>query len=141
MKHANAHEETLITIHLWCDAMGRTIRDKDLEGHMALVSETLRIYGLPSKQVVDYAGYHKRRKHELRNDVLITLNYVNVRVVTSTQRRISFRAKEKLVGRDGTLVLMDKNIILEREDDGVWRMVEDKINHWDVKKLDIESLK
>ena len=123
MSQLNPHDETLSTVNWWCDAMGQTLRDKDLEGHLSLISPSLRIYGLPSKQIVDYEGYRKRRQYELRNDILITLNYVNVRIVTSTQRRISFRAKEKLVGKDGTLVTLDKSIILEREDDAVWRMV------------------
>jgi hypothetical protein len=137
----NPHEDALNSVRRWCSAMSDSVRQKDLQAHMALVSANLRVYGLPGNSVVDYDGFRKRRKFEFGNDKLITLNYGNVRIITSTQRRISFRTKETLLGTDGTLVLVDKNVILEQEDDGEWRMVEDKINHWEVKKLNMETLK
>jgi hypothetical protein len=44
-----------------------------------------------------------------------------------------------MVGKDGKMVILDKNIIIEHEEDGTWRVVEENVNKWRVKKLNLKK--
>jgi len=60
-------------------------------------------------------------------------------LIGSTAKRLRFTATETMVGKDGKMVILDKNFTLELEDDGFWRIVEENVNNWRVKKLNLES--
>ncbi len=139
MNASRQHVIDLRTVHAWCLDVSQSIKQRDLDRHMQLVSKKINIYGLPSKGVIDYKEWRARRKFEFKNESLITLNYQDVKLIGSSARRLRFTATETMVGKDGKMVILNANFILEREDDGVWRVVEENIHGWRVKKLNLES--
>ena len=124
----------------WFLEMSRTIQEKDLENHMSLVSRRIKVYGMPSKGVVDYKGWKTRRRFEFDNDSLLSLNHQRLRIISTTPRRINFNTVQVMLGKDGKMVELDKNIILEKEQDDNWRVVEENVNNWQVKKMDLSKL-
>lgn len=106
---------------------------------MSLVSERVQVYGMPSKDAINFREWKHRRSNEFKKQEVLALNYGGIRVISSTVRRIRFQATEKLLGQDGKMVLLDKHIMLEKEDDQNWRVVEENIKSWQVKKLDLQS--
>ena len=139
MNAANQHVIDLQTVHAWCLDISQSIKQSDLEEHMYLVSKRIKVYGMPSKGVIDYTEWRSRRKFEFKNESLIALNYQNIKLIGSTAKRLRFTASETMLGKDGKMVVLDKNFTLELEKDGIWRVVEENVNNWRVKKLNLES--
>ena len=127
------------TVHAWCLDMSQSIKQADLDRHMELVSKKIKVYGMPSKGVIDYKEWRSRRKFEFQNESLIAINYQDIQMIGSSARRLRFSANQTMLGKDGKMVILDKKIILELEEDGIWRVVEENVNSWRVKKLNLES--
>ena len=138
----NAVNEHLIaeqTIHAWCIDISQSIKLQDIDKHMQLVSQRVQVYGMPTKDTINYRQWKARRKNEFANDSLLAINFKEIRLISSTPKRLRFNTHETMLGKDGKMVLLDKNITLELEDDEVWRVIEEKVNSWRVKKLDLAS--
>ncbi|MGD8926418.1 MAG: hypothetical protein PVG20_06195 [Thioalkalispiraceae bacterium] len=127
------------TVHAWCLDISQSIKQADLDAHMQLVSSKVKVYGMPSKGVIDYKEWRTRRKFEFKNKSLLAINYRDIKMIGSSSRRLRFTASETMLGNDGKLVILDKNFILELEEDGIWRVVEENVNSWRVKKLNLEN--
>lgn len=139
MSAASDHVIAEHTIMAWCMGMSDSIKNADLDRHMGYVSRRVKVYGIPSKEVIEYRDWKARRKHEFENDDILALNYQMVRLISSTQRRIRFATTETTVVKNGKMLVLNKNIILEREDDGIWRVVEERVNDWQVKNIDLSK--
>ena len=139
MNAVNQHVIDLQTVQAWCLDMSQSIKQRDLASHMQLVSKKINVYGMPSKGVIDYKEWRARRKYEFLNESMIALNYQDIKLIGSTTKRLRFSANETMLGKDGKMVILNTNFILELEDDTVWRLVEQNVNDWRVKKLNLES--
>lgn len=125
------------TIEQWILSMTTSIKNRDLDSHMQLVSPKVRVYGMPSKSIINFAEWLARRKVDFKSDDLVSVNYEVQRVITSMPRRITFSARENLLDKTGKVVILDKIIILEKEADDCWRVVEETIKAWKVKKFEL----
>ncbi|MCW9023849.1 MAG: hypothetical protein OQK73_04130 [Gammaproteobacteria bacterium] len=117
-------------IEQWLQDLSNSIMSFDLEAHMALVSSEVQVYGLPSGKVVNYQQWKIRRQNEFNNEELQGLSYTLLKVKNMTLRRLVFNVEENMQARDGPSFMVNKDIILELEEDNCWRVVEEKIHHW-----------
>ena len=129
----------LQTVHAWCLDISQSIKQRDFDKHMQLVSTKVKVYGMPSKGVIDFKEWRSRRKFEFENDSLMALNYQDIKLIGSSAKRLRFTASETMLGNDGKMVILNKHFILELEENGIWRVVEENVNDWRVKKLNLES--
>ncbi|VAW95799.1 hypothetical protein MNBD_GAMMA21-1550 [hydrothermal vent metagenome] len=139
MSAVNEHMIAEQTIHAWCIDLSRSIQQQDIDKHMQLVSQRVQVYGMPTKDTINFRQWKSRRKNEFINDTLLAINFKEVRLISSTPKRLRFNTQETMLGKDGKMVLLDKNITLELEEDETWRVIEEKVNSWRVKKLDLAS--
>ena len=123
-----------IMVREWLEKLAASVARRDLDRHMAMVSKKVYVYGLPGKKTVDYAGWRMRRENEFSRGLLTALSHDGVRIKTIGLRRIGFNTTETLTAANGRQVLVNKDGMLEKEDDGQWRIVEEKINNWDLIK-------
>jgi hypothetical protein len=121
----------------WCLGMSDSVKHADFERHMSSVSRKVKVYGVPSKEVIDYRDWATRRKFEFKHGEVLSLNYQKSRLISATPRRIRFSTVETTVAKDGKMLLLSKNIILEHEDDGIWRVVEELVTNWKIKNIDL----
>jgi hypothetical protein len=140
MSAVNHHTLAEQTIRTWFSNMSSSVRARDMAQHLLNVSKRINVYGMPSKAVIKFKEWQARRQFELSNDELIALNYQGIRIISSSNKRITFNTNETMVGKDGKMVIIDKNIIIEHEEDGTWRVVEESVNKWRVKKLNLKKL-
>jgi len=140
MSAVNHHTLAEQTVRSWFTNMSSSVRARDMDQHMQNISRRINVYGMPSKAVIKYKEWKSRRHNELTSEDLIALNYQGIRIISSSAKRITFNTSETMVGKNGMMVTLDKNIIIEVEDDGVWRVVEENVNKWRVKKLDLKKL-
>lgn len=123
-------------IYDWLDKMSSTIAGKMLPEHMELVSKKVEVYGNPRKDTINYMGWYKRRKNEFEKNSVVCVSYSGLKIKTIAQRRIIFNVNESIAGTDGRILLMNKDVTLEREDDDGWRVVEENIRNWKQQKMD-----
>jgi hypothetical protein len=141
MNAVNIQFQSERIVQSWFLALARTVQEKDLDSHMSLVSQRIKVYGMPSKGVIDYKEWKKRRRYEFENNELLSISHNGLRIISTTPRRINFNTTQVMLGKDGKMVELDKNIILEKEQDDNWRVVEENVNKWQVKKMDLSRLK
>jgi hypothetical protein len=139
MSAASDHVIAEHTVTAWCIGMSDSVKNADLETHMGYVSRRVKVYGIPSKEVIEYRDWKTRRKCEFANGDILALNYQKVRIISSTQRRIRFSTIETTVVKNGKMLVLNKNIILEREEDSIWRVVEEHVTNWQVKNIDLSK--
>jgi hypothetical protein len=124
-------------IHQWLEEMKQSVETQDLERHMQLVSERVQVYGLPKKEVVDYQQWRQRRRNEFDNGRLIAMQHGPIKVKTLGLVRIAFNLDQTLIANDGLVYIVNKDVMLEKEDDGVWRVIEETIHHWNQKQYQL----
>ena len=119
-----------LDIKKWLSNISETVKARDLEGHMDLVSENVVVYGLPSGKTLSYADWRERRKSEFKRNLIKNLNYDKLSIKNIGLRRLTFRIEEIMDGTNGDLAIIQKEIILEQEKDQKWRVVEETIKDW-----------
>lgn len=139
MSTTNHHLLAEQTVRSWFMSMSATVQTRDIEQHMQHVSKKVNVYGMPSKAVINYTEWKSRRHNELKNKELLALNYKGIHIISCSAKRITFNTNETLVGKGGKMVIIDKNIIIEYEDDDTWRLVEENVKKWEVRTLNLKK--
>jgi hypothetical protein len=114
----------------WLKRVSESVKNRDLDAHMALVSKNVRIYGIPNQEILGYRDWYQRRRNEFKNDRLASLSYKNLSIRTITLRRLGFSITELMQATNGQQIKIDKDIMLEQEEDKQWRVVEETIHQW-----------
>lgn len=116
------------TVQDWLSELTKTVELRNIHAHMRMVSKTVRVYGVPGIETLAYIDWRKRRQTEFEKNLLKELSYDFIRMKSITQKRLHFIATETMSGMSGNSFEINKDIIIEKEYDGVWRIVEEKIN-------------
>ncbi|MDH5660619.1 MAG: hypothetical protein OEY65_06445 [Gammaproteobacteria bacterium] len=117
-------------IRKWLSNITETVKNKDLDNHMALISENVMVYGLPNGKTLSYADWEIRRKNEFQRNLIKEIAYNNLKIKNIGLRRLIFDIDEIIDGTSGDFAFIQKQIILEEEQDSKWRVVEEKIKNW-----------
>jgi ketosteroid isomerase-like protein len=111
----------------WLDAVQRTARALDHEAHMDLVSRRVQVHGIPGFEVIGYEDWARQCEHEFKEGLLKSVGYEGLRMTVSTDTRIMFQTRERVEATDGTVVRHGLEVLLEKEADGKWRVVRERI--------------
>lgn len=114
----------------WLNAISASVKSRDINDHMRLVSKSVRVYGIPSIESLNYQQWLYRRHNEFLHNRLLSLKYKIIRIKNDQQRRLGFEVEEQMMSTSGQVVIISKDILLEREEDDNWRVVEEKIHSW-----------
>lgn len=123
-----------LDIRKWLSNITETVKEKDLDKHMDLVSEKVMVYGMPSGKTLSYTDWQNRRKSEFKRDLIKDLSYSELQIKNFGLRRLIFSIQEMMDGTNGDLAIIDKQVVLEQEEDNQWRVVEETINNWNFVK-------
>ena len=114
-------------VQKWLDAVKRTARELDYKAHMDLVSKRVQVHGIPGFDVIGYDDWARQCEHEFSNGVLKAVGYQELRMIVATDTRIMFQTLERVEATDGTVVRHGLEVLLEKEPDGKWRVVKERI--------------
>ena len=131
--HTNKQEQSSMSeldIQQWLKAVSKSVAEHDIDGHMDLVSHNVQVYGLPSGATIDYQGWKKRRQSEFKRGLIHNISYNKPHIKNIALKRLIFEVQEITDASNGETLLLDKKIVLEKEHDGKWRVVEETINNW-----------
>ena len=109
------------------DALARTANVLDYDAHMALISRSVNVFGVPGFEVIGYDDWARQCRHEFTNRLLKRVHYEGARIVSSTPNRILFKTLETTEGTDGTRNHHGLEVLIEKESDGGWRVTQERI--------------
>ena len=109
------------------DNMAATANALDLEQHMNLISKEVSVFGVPGFDVIGYDDWFNQCKHEFDNRLLKKVSYRGLNVLAETPDRVMFKSVETVEGVDGTVNTNGIEFIIQKEDDGNWRVSQERV--------------
>lgn len=107
--------------------MAETANKLDLDAHMNLISKQVSVYGVPDFEVITYEDWYKQCKYEFENKLLKKVSYEGLNILAETDDRVMFKSLETIEGSDGSLNTSGIEFIIQKEEDGQWRVGQERI--------------
>lgn len=95
--------------------------------HMDLISKDVSVYGVPGYDVIGYDDWARQCKYEFEEGLLKGVTYEGLNVVTMTPGNVLFKTLETVEGTDGTVNRHGLEILIRKETDGKWRVLQERI--------------
>ncbi len=105
----------------------RTANAKDISAHMDLISRRVSVHGEPGFESIGYDDWARQCQHEFENNIFKSVRYDGFKLVAATSERIMFKTFETVEATDGTINAQGVEMLLEKEEDGKWRLVQERI--------------
>ena len=114
-------------VNAWALASCETLEQHDIEAHMNLISKEVKVYGLANHEFVDYNFWHNQVKEQFSQGLVKTLRYYLHSMRADSDSLILFTAIEYLTDKDGKEHESNLEGALAKEEDGVWRVIQEKV--------------
>ena len=111
----------------WMESLAATANAKNFDAHMELISKKVKVFGLPDIEVVEYEGWAAQCKHEFEQGILKSYRYGDLNVLLMMPGKVAFETRETVEANDGTVNVMDVEIVIEKESDGKWRVIQENV--------------
>ena len=111
----------------WLTQAADSAGQRDLEGHMGMISKRISVQGVPGFNNIDYDVWFKQCRHQFENAMIKSIAYKGFNLVSTTETQIVFTVFETVIGADGTLNEQIVEKSLEKEVDDQWRLVLERV--------------
>ncbi|MDH5394137.1 MAG: hypothetical protein OEY11_13200 [Gammaproteobacteria bacterium] len=111
----------------WLTQAAESAGRKDLQAHMGMISKRISVAGVPGFDNIDYDIWYTQCKHQFEMSMIKSIAYKGFNLVSATATQITFTIYETVVGTDGTLNEQIMEMLLEKEDDNVWRLLSERV--------------
>ena len=111
----------------WLSDAATTATKNDFTAHMNLISKRVSLTGVPGFENIDYDAWSAQCQHEFENKELKSVRYEGLKLAACTDARVMFKTFETVEATDGTVNAQGIEVLLEKEDDGVWRLVQERV--------------
>jgi len=120
----------------WLQDATTTADMKNHVSHMDLISKKVSLQGVPGYENIGYEEWAAQTKHEFENNILKSVSYTGFKLLKATNTHIMFKTFETVQSTDNTTNAQGIEILLEKESDGQWRLVQERILPADEAKHD-----
>ncbi len=121
------------------EALALTANAGAYTSHMELISKQVSVYGVPGFEVIGYDDWARQCAYEFDEGLLQRVSYAGLQVVTATPGNVLFKTTETVEGTDGTVNRQGVEILIRKEDDGKWRVLQERI--LDANEMEFDSRK
>ena len=111
----------------WLQEAADTVNKKNHQAHMDLISKRVNLVGVPGFESINHEQWSAQCLHEFKNNLIKSVRYDGLKLLAATDTRIMFKTFETVAGVDGQVNAQGVEILLEKEDDGKWRLVQERI--------------
>jgi len=111
----------------WLDASALTASNKDFDAHFKLISEKVRITGVPGFESISYDDWARAAKKDFEEGILEKVSYEGLKLNAQNEKQIMFKTLENIFVNDGTKKTQGVEILIELESDGVWRVIQERV--------------
>jgi len=116
-----------MNVQSFLDSMASTANDLNLNEHMNLISKEVSVFGVPGFEVIGYQDWFNQCQHEFENKLLKQVSYQGLSILAETPERIMFKSIETIEGAGGEINSNGIEFIIQKEDDGQWRVTQERI--------------
>lgn len=99
----------------------------DHKAHMAMISKKVQLYGVPGFETIGYEDWSRQCEDEFSHGLIKSIGYFGLEMKKETDTLICVETHETVEAHDGTVNSDWIEIFIEREDDGEWRIVQERI--------------
>lgn len=99
----------------------------DHKAHMAMISKKVQLYGVPGFETIGYEDWSRQCEDDFSRGLIKSIGYFGLEMKKETDTLICVETHETLEAYDGTVNSDWLEIFIEREDDGEWRIVQERI--------------
>ena len=111
----------------WLTGAGESAAQKDLKGHMGMISKRVRVLGVPGFDNIDYDTWYKQCRHQFEMSMIKSIAYKGFNFISATETQIMFTVLEVVMGTDGRLNEQIVEMSLEKEEGDIWRLVQERV--------------
>jgi hypothetical protein len=127
MTEETATFEAMTIAQQWLDASAFTATNKQFDAHFNLISKRVRVTGVAGFESVSYDDWARQSKQEFEDNILKSVSYAGLKLLATNDYQIMFKTVESIVANDGLRKAQGVEIMLEREEDGVWRVKQERV--------------
>ena len=113
--------------HQWMADSARTASAHDFDSHMDLISKKVAVRGVPDVELVDYDAWAKQCRKEFSSKLIEQVSYRGFKFIVASDKRIMFKTVETIKTNEGKSHENGLEIVIEKEDDGKWRVRQERI--------------
>lgn len=111
----------------WLDASALTASNRDFAGHFSLISKKVRVTGMPGFESISYDDWARASKKDFEDKVLDSVSYDGFKMSAHNDVQIMFKTLETVHINDGTKKTHGVEIVLQCEEDSVWRVIQERV--------------
>ena len=124
----NQEQEAAIKIaQKWLEASAFTATNKQFEEHFNLISKKVRVTGVPGYESISYDDWARQSEQEFKDNVLKSVSYEGFKLLATNETQVMFKTIETVLSNDGTRKAHGVEILLTKEEDGVWRATQERV--------------
>ena len=111
----------------WLSGAGESAAQKDLKGHMGMISKSVSVLGVPGFDNIDYDTWYKQCRHQFEMSMIKSIAYKGFNFISATESQIMFTILEVVMGTDGRLNEQIVEMSLDKVEDNIWRLVQERV--------------
>lgn len=111
----------------WLDNCCSTIQQYDHDAHMNLISKDIQVFGIPGFEVINYDDWYSQCEYEFQEKLIAEASYSGLKVRSANDEQIMFLTTETIRATDGTVDSHPLEVVLRKEQDGQWRVVQERL--------------
>ncbi len=118
----------------WMAKSSETLARHDVSAHMALISKDVKVHGVPELNVIGYQDWFASVSHEFSNKLVKSVEFKGDQIRAQSDTDIMLITLEVLTAVDGHVVENGLEVLLRLEEDGQWRVFQERILKEDEKQ-------
>jgi len=118
---------SLEIVQKWLQEAADTLFDKNLEAHLNLISKNVSLTGIEGYENIDYSGWSAQCEHEFKDNIVNNVDYSGILILSQSEASIKFKTFETIEANDGKINSSGIEVQLAKEDDGVWRVIRERV--------------
>ncbi len=105
------------TVNSWLQGFVTTALAGDLDGHMAMISPQVMVFGVPGFDTLGYDDWYRQCEHEFPQRLLRDIEYSGTRIRSADADSILFKSLETTRTADGGEIAQGVEMLLQRNAD------------------------
>ena len=111
----------------WMDASAKTATERNFDAHFNLISKKVRVTGVPGFESISYDDWARASEQDFKDSVLQSVTYDGLKMSAHNETQIMFKTLEIIQVNDGSHKTQGVEILIELEEDGVWRVIQERV--------------
>lgn len=120
-------EQAIKIAEQWLHEAATTAGQHNFEKHMAMISKKVQLLGVPGFESIHYDDWYAQCRHQFTNAMIDSIAYRGLNLLKATEMQIQYTVFERVVGTDGVLNEQVVEMMLEKEHDGIWRLLQERV--------------